>query len=512
MTATTARHLPPTPAAPPPIPPAPPSPSTLLPPLRGREDEAARALRALRSGADGGCALVAVEGPPGSGKTRFLDECVAMAERLGFVTGHRHPLPGPAGPAGAGAADPPRLIVLDDAHFLGEEASDALLAQRHAQYGSRAVVWLVARRCGTGSRSLDALVAASVGHTERITLAPLGAPAALQVAADILGVPPDPPLARMLHSAGGHPRLLVELVEGMREEHMIRVVEGEARLVEARIPERLRALLRSMLLEYPDECRQLLRVAAVLGRESTVDDLLPLLHVSPSTLLLALDRTVTTGVLTVGSTRVRFPNELLWRLIVDSVPATLRHALRRQVAVGRPPGGHLDRTPAGAPAWPRAGHRTGPAPAGPAAGTTLRPDARAHVQAHAQAPSHVRARAHADNNAQAHAQAPADAACAHAQTPARPAVPAGIAGLNGQEHRIVQMVAEGLTNKQIARRLEISPHTVNYHLKKLFRKVGVNSRIALLRETGWNDRPGGSPEAGPLVRPRVGAFEGGGQS
>ncbi|MEU7568264.1 helix-turn-helix transcriptional regulator [Streptomyces fradiae] len=496
MTATTAGHLPPTSAAPPPIPAAPPLPSTLRPPLRGREDEAARALRALRFGADGGCALVAVEGPAGSGKTRFLDECVTMAERLGFVTGHRLPLPGPAGPAGAGAADPPRLIVLDDAHFLGEEASDALLAQRHAQYGGRAVVWLVARRCGAGARSLDALVAGSVGHTERITLDPLRAPAALQVAADILGVPPDAPLARVLHGAGGHPRLLVELVEGMREEHMIRAGEGEARLVEARIPERLRALLRSMLLEYPDECRQLLRVAAVLGRESTVEDLLPLLHMSPSALLLVLDRAVTTGVLAVGSTRVRFPNELLWRLIVDSVPATLRHALRRQVAAARPPGGHRDRPPAGAPDWPQAAYRTGAAAVGPATGAALRPDTRVPVQAD----PHVRALTRADN-----------AQAAQAQAPARPAVPAGLAVLNGQEHRIVQMVAEGLTNKQIARRLEISPHTVNYHLKKLFRKVGVNSRIALLRETGWNDRPGGSPEEGALVRPRVGAFEGGGQ-
>ncbi|MFI2227773.1 helix-turn-helix transcriptional regulator [Streptomyces fradiae] len=511
MTATTARHLPPTPAAPPPIPPARPLPSTLRPPLRGREDEAARALRALRFGADGGCALVAVEGPPGSGKTRFLDECVTMAERLGFVTGHRLPLPGPAGPAGTGAADPPRLIVLDDAHFLGEEASDALLAQRHAQYGSRAVVWLVARRCGAGSRSLDALVASSIGHTERIALDPLPAPAVLQVAADILGVPPDAPLARVLHGAGGHPRLLVELVEGMREEHMIRVGEREARLVEARIPERLRTLLRSMLLEYPDECRQLLRVAAVLGRESTVDDLLPLLHMSPSALLLVLDRTVTTGVLAVGSTRVRFPNELLWRLIVDSVPATLRHALRRQVAAARPPGGHRDRPPAGAPARPRAGYPTGPAPAGPAADAALRPGIQVPAQADSPVRAHLRARAD-DTRARADdPRARAEGPQAHAHVPARPAVPAGLAVLNGQEHRIVQMVAEGLTNKQIARRLEISPHTVNYHLKKLFRKVGVNSRIALLRETGWNDRPGGSPEAGPLVRPRVGAFEGGGQ-
>ncbi|MFD8400678.1 response regulator transcription factor, partial [Streptomyces sp. NPDC059698] len=88
---------------------------------------------------------------------------------------------------------------------------------------------------------------------------------------------------------------------------------------------------------------------------------------------------------------------------------------------------------------------------------------------------------------------------------------AGPPDLNDQESRIVQLVAEGLTNKQMARRLGISPHTVNYHLKKLFQKTGVNSRIALLRETGWSDPSEESPEPGPRVRPRPGALECGGQ-
>ncbi|MFC9946653.1 P-loop NTPase family protein [Streptomyces pratensis] len=314
-------------------------------PLRGREDELARARRALEFGVDGGCALVTVEGPPGSGRTRFLDECAAVAQRLGFVTGHQFEHPGPARPPGADTAGRPRLVVLDDAHVLGEEPGEALLARRHAQYGGGALVRLVARRRGTVPGTPDALVAWPPGHTERISLDALRAPASLQVAADLLGAPPSAALARVLRRAGGHPKLLVELVEGMREEQLLRVGAHEAHLVEERIPRRLRTLLQSILLEYPDECRQLLRVAAVLGRESTVDDLLPILQVPPSVLLLVLDRAISTGMLAVGSTQVRFPNELLWRLIVDSVPVPLRQALRRQAAdcrqVPRPggPGG-----------------------------------------------------------------------------------------------------------------------------------------------------------------------------
>jgi DNA-binding CsgD family transcriptional regulator len=40
-------------------------------------------------------------------------------------------------------------------------------------------------------------------------------------------------------------------------------------------------------------------------------------------------------------------------------------------------------------------------------------------------------------------------------------------------------VARGLTNGAVARRLYISPHTVNTHLRQVFAKLGVPDRIAL---------------------------------
>ncbi|WP_285730610.1 LuxR family transcriptional regulator [Nocardiopsis sp. ATB16-24] len=53
--------------------------------------------------------------------------------------------------------------------------------------------------------------------------------------------------------------------------------------------------------------------------------------------------------------------------------------------------------------------------------------------------------------------------------------------LTAQEKRLILLASEGFTNRQIARRLKISQHTVNYHLKKLFKKYGVNSRVRLVR-------------------------------
>lgn len=52
--------------------------------------------------------------------------------------------------------------------------------------------------------------------------------------------------------------------------------------------------------------------------------------------------------------------------------------------------------------------------------------------------------------------------------------------LSPKEEAIVRLVARGLTNSQIATRVNLSPHTVNFHLRKIFRKLGVSSRVELV--------------------------------
>ncbi len=53
-------------------------------------------------------------------------------------------------------------------------------------------------------------------------------------------------------------------------------------------------------------------------------------------------------------------------------------------------------------------------------------------------------------------------------------------GLSGREQDVARLLLEGRATKDIARRLRLSPHTVNDHLKSIFRKVGIRGRHQII--------------------------------
>lgn len=53
--------------------------------------------------------------------------------------------------------------------------------------------------------------------------------------------------------------------------------------------------------------------------------------------------------------------------------------------------------------------------------------------------------------------------------------------LSSQEFQVALLVGEGLTNREVAARLIVSPKTIEYHLANAYRKLGVRSRVELVR-------------------------------
>jgi DNA-binding CsgD family transcriptional regulator len=68
--------------------------------------------------------------------------------------------------------------------------------------------------------------------------------------------------------------------------------------------------------------------------------------------------------------------------------------------------------------------------------------------------------------------------------------PYGWDSMTDTEHRIADLVAAGLSNRQVAGQVFLSTHTVAFHLRHIFWKLGVTSRVELARLAAQRAVPG----------------------
>ncbi|MBN6054648.1 AAA family ATPase, partial [Nonomuraea sp. RK-328] len=326
--------------------------------MRGREREWRQVEGLLRTLRQGGTGTLLVDGEPGAGKSRLLNEAAAAAPHhgIGLIRGgveelgelgscgfllESLDLPFEAQSVGSPAhlldrltkgfeerARAPVLAVFDDLH-RAEPATLRIVRVLHDRLTTRPVGWLLS----SSTAENDGRAAPLFGLLERngavrVTLAPLSPEAVADLATDVLGRPPDPTTSGLVAGAGGNPLLVIELLAGLRDEGRLDASHGA--MSHAPLPVRLRRVVRRWTNALSGEARSLVETAAVLGGPLPIEQAASLLGTTPAGLLSAIEEATAAGILDVTGRGLAFRYELVGAVTATSVPPPVRDALLSQ--------------------------------------------------------------------------------------------------------------------------------------------------------------------------------------
>jgi DNA-binding CsgD family transcriptional regulator len=343
-------------------------------PLRGRDSECAELGQLVGAAAGGAGGVTVVNGAAGIGKSRLLAEAAQIAAAQGVQVA-------------AGAADEldqvtpsapllralfstspmllseadlaplrvladqrlavieciraaleqasrrrPLLITLDDLQWA-DPATLLALGSLPGQLFSYPIAWILARRPVPSSPQLQGLIARlTEAGAGRLHLLPLDATAARALAADMLGGPPDSTVAELIDRAEGNPFYIAELLRGAGGAAPPPAATDPARSPSATVPVSLRSAVAAHLRSLPDEAKDLLKVASVLGREFTVSELAAMTSQSAGQLMPALEEVLSAEVFAEQGARLAFRHDLLRQAVYADIPASLRQALHCDAA------------------------------------------------------------------------------------------------------------------------------------------------------------------------------------
>lgn len=230
------------------------------------------------------------------------------------------------------ALEGPLLISLDDLQWADGGTAAALRALP-VRLADLPIAWILASRPDQGSAQVrGAMEHLYENGAERIVAGPLDDAAVAQVAADVMDAVPDAALLDLVRGARGNPFMLMELLSGLRDEDLIRVVAGRTELLQARLPARVGFTMRERLRTVSPAARQAATVAASLGRRFSFADLANMLDQPPATLLAPVEELIDSGMLVESGDRLAFRHDVTREAVRESVPVSARRALDRQAA------------------------------------------------------------------------------------------------------------------------------------------------------------------------------------
>ncbi|MBQ1023706.1 LuxR family transcriptional regulator [Micromonospora sp. C95] len=392
--------------------------------LRGRDAQLRQVHRFLRTTEAGTAAVLHVEGGWGSGRTRLLREVVDAAAAAGFhIVEDWSAVAEPGALQAASASPGPVLVALDDLH-QADPTTVRDLRTSLWRLRDRPIAWALSRRRQAGGPAVDQLFGEAGLTADLVDLQPLSTQAVALLLADCTSSPLAG-LPGLLPAIGGNPLIAVELALGTPGTALDGNI-GEP-------PARVQACVRRCLTDLGDHCRQLVQVGAVLGPRFLPGDVAKLLGRSVAELLTPVEEAIAADLLFGDGDWLAFRQPLFRRCVRASLPGAARIALENQAAVE-----HLDLAVAAVdevaelPETPQIDAPSLPLRIGPAKPVAAR---------------------------------------------------SGWDDLSDIERMVASLVSQGLTNQQIASLVFRSPHTVNYHLRRIFRKLDIRSRVELARLT-----------------------------
>jgi DNA-binding NarL/FixJ family response regulator len=224
----------------------------------------------------------------------------------------------------------PLLISIDDVQWA-DAATLAALGTLPRHLAPHRILWLLAVRSGELTPAARAaLTRLEAADAVRITLNPLDEAAVAEVAADMLGGVPEPKLLKVLGGAQGQPFLLTELLRGLRDEKLVEVDGGTARIAGTQIPLRFLDSVEHHLARLPADTRDALQTASALGRRFSADELAAMAGTSPLAVAAALREALAAGLITEDGDRLAFRHDLVREAVDASLPRTVRQSLRRR--------------------------------------------------------------------------------------------------------------------------------------------------------------------------------------
>ncbi|RKT74558.1 regulatory LuxR family protein [Saccharothrix variisporea] len=294
---------------------------------------------------------VLVVGGPGMGKTSLLREAVGCAGGRGFhvvrnlpdhsglevvgdlpvsfsVDGCRFPVARLAEwLQDLPATRSPVLVALDDVDRFPEPARRTVAELART---TRSVAWV--------ATAGEAPPAEHPGATT-VELSGWSTATVAEVVARRFDAVASVELEALLARAAGVPELVIGVVDGLVAEGRAQVVGGQVRVDSRHLPRRVHELVHRRLNSLSAKAWQVLRVASMLGPHFDLSDVSDLVGERTAMLLPELDEILAAGVLSAFGDHFAFRHDLVWDVVVDSIPEVLRTALRNDIdrVVGRRP-------------------------------------------------------------------------------------------------------------------------------------------------------------------------------